>query len=47
MTLDWFLSIHYPIQFQKGKKVTQALINFGNKVNVIIPAYASILGVRV
>ena len=44
MILDWVPYIYYPVQFQKDKEVIMALINFGSKVNTMILAYASKLG---
>ena len=42
--LDWVPSIHYPVQFRKDKEIIRALINFGNKVNAMTPAYTKKLG---
>lgn len=42
MTLNQIPYIYYLVQFQKGKKeVIRALINFGSKINTIIPTYIS------
>lgn len=43
--LDWVLCIYYPVWFKKDK--VRALINFGNKVNTITPAYALKLSLKV
>ena len=42
VVLDWVLYIHYLMQFRKDKEraIIQALINSGNEVNAITPAYA-------
>ena len=46
--LDQVRCIHYPVQFRKNKKATiQALINSGNEVNAMAPAYAAKLGLKV
>ena len=43
--LDQILCIHHPVQFPKNKVVIiQALIDFGNEVNAMTPAYAKKLG---
>ena len=40
--------IHYPLRFHKDKEnELQALINLGNKVNAITPAYAAMLSLKV
>ena len=45
--LDQVPCIRYPVQFRKDKRTTiQALINSGDKVNAMIPAYAKKLGLR-
>ena len=45
--LDWVLCIHFPVQFCKNKKIIKALIAFGSKINVIIPAYAKQLDFQI
>ena len=45
VVLDEIFYICYPIRFKK--KEVQALINFGNKVNAMMPAYAPNLGLKV
>ena len=47
VVLDWVPCICYPIWFKKSEVQVQALTNFGSKVNVITPAYASKLGLKV
>lgn len=47
INLNWVFSIYYLVQFQRGKKVVWALINFSSKVNSIIRAYAFNLDLRV
>lgn len=39
--------IHYPLCLRKDKKKMLGLINLRNEVNVITPAYASKLGLKV
>lgn len=31
--------IHYPLYFRKDQREIQALIDFGNEINVMTPAY--------
>ena len=46
--LDRIACICYPIQFHKDKsKDVLALLNSGSKVNVMTPAYAAHLGLKV
>ena len=47
MILDWVPCIHYPVQFEKDKKVIRALIDSGSKINTMTPAYVSKLGLQV
>ena len=45
--LDWVSCICYPVQFQKDKgRDVLALLNSGSKVNVMTPAYAAQLGLK-
>ena len=44
IVLDRVPCIYYPVQFQKDKATIWALIDFGNKVNAMTPAYAKQLG---
>ncbi len=39
--------IHYPVRFKKDKAEVQALIDSGIEVNVMVPAYAAKLGLKV
>lgn len=41
MVLERVLCIYYLLCFQKNITEVKALINFGNKVNVMTPAYAA------
>ena len=45
--LERVLCIHYRIQFKKNIAEIQALIDLGNEVNAIAPAYAKKLGLQV
>ena len=45
--LDSIFYIYYPILFKKSKIQVQALINFNNKVNAMIPGYVSKLGPKI
>ena len=45
--LDWVPYIYYPVQFHRNKKTIKALINFGNKVNIMALAYLAKLGLKV
>ena len=46
--LNQVVCIYYPVQFRKNKEETiQALINSGNKVNIIALAYTAKLGLMV
>ena len=48
VVLKRVLYIHYPLRFRKDKKnKVQALINSGNEVNAITPAYALKLGLKI
>lgn len=48
IVLDRVLCIHYPVLFQKrGKKVTKTLIDSGNEVNAITPAYTKQPGLQI
>ena len=48
VVLDRVFCIHYQVQFRKNKKATiQALINSSSKINTMILAYASKLGLKV
>ena len=49
LVLEHVFCIHYPVQFKKNTHGTQvqALIDLGSEINVMIPAYASKLGLRV
>lgn len=39
--------IYYPVQFNKDRAEIKILINFGSKINTIIPAYAFKLSSKV
>ena len=46
--LDQVFCIYYPVEFRKNKGATiWALINSGNEVNAIAPAYIAKLGLKV
>ena len=45
--LNWVFCICYLIWFKKSKVQIQALINFGSKVNAMIPGYVLKLGLKV
>ena len=47
VVLDWVSCIRYPIWFKKSKIQVEALIDSGNKVNTMTPAYALKLGLKV
>lgn len=47
ITLARILYIHYLLYFQKNTNKLQALLNFGSKVNTMMPVYISKLGFRV
>ena len=47
VTLERVLGVHYPLRFQKDTADVRALIDLGNEVNAMTPAYASKLGLRV
>ena len=44
--LERILLIQYPVQF-KGYPTVQALLDSNSEVNIITPAYAAVLGLRV
>ena len=45
MILDRFSCIHYPVQFEKDKRVTiWSIIDSSSEINAITPAYAKQLG---
>ena len=35
------------MKFRKDKETVQAIINFGNEINVITSAYAAMLGLKI
>lgn len=39
--------IYYPLCFEKNQAKIQVLTNFGSKINVMAPAYATKLGLKV
>lgn len=41
------LYIYYPFRFQKDLHETKALINLGNKINIMTPAYAAKLDLKI
>ena len=45
--LDQVPWIYYPIWLKKSKNQVQTLINFGSKVNAMIPEYILKLGLKV
>ena len=45
VALQRVLCVYYPIWFKK--KEVQALVDFGNEVNAMAPAYAAKLGLKV
>lgn len=45
--LKYVLCIHQFIQFKKGQVKVQALLNFGNKINVMTSAYVASLELKV
>ena len=46
-TLKYGFYIYYPVQFKKDTVEVQGLIDSGSKINVMVPAYAKKLGLRV
>lgn len=44
--LEYFFCIYYPVQFKKNTAEVQALIKSRNEVNVMVPAYAKELSLR-
>lgn len=46
-SLDVVLYIHYPLRFQKHIAEIKVLINSGNEVHAMMPAYASKLRLQV
>lgn len=46
VVLERVLCIHYPLCFQKDINKVRALIYSGSKVNTMMPAYVSKLGLR-
>ena len=38
--------IHYPVRFQENKEQVRALLDSGNEVNIMSPAYAKKLGLK-
>ena len=44
--LDWIPYTYYPILFQKDKANIWALIDLGNEINAMTPAYAKQLGLK-
>ena len=47
MILEQISCIQYPIKFRQEKKNVWTLINFDSKVNIITPAYAAVLGLKI
>ena len=47
VTLERVPCIHYPLYFQKDTAGVKALVDFGNEVNAMTPAYAAKRGLKV
>lgn len=47
LLLKHILCIHYLIWFKKNQAKIQALLDFGSEINVITPAYAAKLSLKV
>ena len=45
--LEYLSSIKYLVKFKKDHTEVLALINFGNEVNTITPAYAAVSGLYI
>ena len=46
VVLKWVPYIHYSVQFQEDQEQVKALLNSGNEVNAMSPAYAKRLGLK-
>lgn len=47
LLLEHVLYIYYLIRFKKNQAESQALINYNNKINAMIPIYIKRLGVQI